>query len=152
LTHLQNAWNDIWYSDKHGKACYIKWCMCALPAIPKWFSLMISPKNVVRSDVTYFPGQIHALKSYVPLNFLTNPCIKELCALEFCDKSMHYWVMCPWTLWQIYALLSYVPLNFVTNQAVLSYVPLNFVTNPCIKEWRALEFCDKSMHYRVMFP
>jgi len=33
LMYYQNAWNDARCSATFGKACYIKHCMCALPAI-----------------------------------------------------------------------------------------------------------------------
>jgi len=35
----QNAWTDVPCSNKWGKACYTKWCTCALSAIHKTFSL-----------------------------------------------------------------------------------------------------------------
>ena len=48
LTYRQNVWKDI---DKCRKSCYVKCCMCALPAIHKILCLLLG-LNHMGYDVT----------------------------------------------------------------------------------------------------
>jgi len=53
LTYWQNAWHDIWRSDKCRKAYYIKHCTCAKPEKHKRFSLLIGLNDVVHHECSY---------------------------------------------------------------------------------------------------
>lgn len=55
--HLITYWQNNWIIRRQmlrqmRKACYVKGCLCALSAIHKQFSLVVSPKDVVHYDIT----------------------------------------------------------------------------------------------------
>ena len=55
ITYHQNTWNDVQCSDKYGKACYVKHCMCVYTEIHKRFSLLIGPNDVCIMTLRYIP-------------------------------------------------------------------------------------------------